>query len=127
MFKITSIIPVFSTTFVLFFTKLLLGQLSAEAQVCYIYTDDGLIRDMSALCRDESTPITTISEQEQKQVDYLNSQLQKNCSQLPNRCETETELMGEVNKICSRPGSCPNSVNQALQNYKRRQNTQINK
>lgn len=127
MFKITRIIPVLSTSLVLTLTKLLLSQLSAEAQVCYIQTEQGLIRDLSALCREEPTPTITNSEQERRQVDYMNSQLKKNCAQLPNRCETETEFMGQLNKICSIPGSCPNSVNQALQNYARRQGQQFKK
>jgi len=128
MFKITRLIPVFSTSLVLTLTKLLLCQLSAEAQVCYIQTEQGLIRDLSALCREEpKTPTITNSEQERRQVDYLNSQLKKNCASLPNRCKTETEFMGELKKICSLPGSCPNPANQLLQNYERRQGQQFKK
>lgn len=120
-------ITFFPTSLFLTLTKLFLSQLSAEAQVCYIQTEQGLIRELSALCREEPTPTINNSEQEKRQVDYLNSQLKKNCASLPNRCETETEFMGELKKICSLPGSCPNPVNQALQNYERRQGQQFKK
>lgn len=95
-------------------------------QVCYAQTEEGSTLDLSYLCQEKPTrretiPFTSMPEEQQRAIlDNLSNQVNKACGQVPGRCESETELMNVIKKVCSGPDSCPDYINEGLRSYPQR-------
>ncbi|MFB8790111.1 MAG: hypothetical protein U7123_14950 [Potamolinea sp.] len=99
------------------------NQTPVRGQVCYAQKEDGSILDLSYLCQEkpiykEATSFTSLPIEQQKAIlAALSKELNQACNQLPGKCESNVELINTMKKMCSRPGHCPNYLNEILQNY----------
>lgn len=100
------------------------SQLPMDGQACYWQTEEGSVVDLSSLCKEkptlqESTPFMSMSPAQQDAIlSGLSNEVRDACQRLSGKCESNTELIGVMKQVCSRPGHCPDYINQGLRNLK---------
>jgi len=92
----------------LFFIIFVFNQLSSTAQICYMQEEDGSIIDLTSLCQrrprlpvqlNQNTfeSITEESAAMDRVLVSLSSRVNEICAQFPNRCNTQSDYLNELN------------------------------
>ena len=122
MYKLTELTNVLFAGLFSIVMGLSYRQLPVDGQACYWQTEQGFVVDLSSLCQqkpasEESTPFMSMTPKQQEAIlSGLSNEVREACQKLSGKCESDVELIGVMKKVCSRPGHCPDYINQGLSN-----------